>query len=69
MSADPTIDYKVKYEKLAGLVKQMLAAQKAYFRSNKDFQLLKKSKALEKEVDEIVNPKPMTQATLDWLGQ
>lgn len=65
------IDYQKKYEHLAGKVRDMLAAQKAYFKSNKDFHLLKKSKAIEKEVDDIVNPKtnPVSQATIDWLAR
>lgn len=65
------MDSEIKYLKLAEKVRQMLAAQKAYFRSNKDFQLLKVSKAIEKEVDEMVNPKPnhTSQATLDFLAR
>jgi hypothetical protein len=62
-------DFQLRYMKLADLVRNMLAAQKAYFRSNKDMQLLKKSKALEAEVDAIVNPKPAAQSTFDWLAQ
>lgn len=65
------IDYQKKYEHLAGKVRDMLAAQKAYFRSKKDFQLLRTSKAIEQEVEEIVNPKkrPVSQATIEWLGR
>lgn len=69
---DTTIDYKLKHDHLAKKVKEMLAAQKAYFKSNKDFQLLKVSKALEKEVDELVNPKPPQAPTLfseEFLGR
>jgi hypothetical protein len=62
-------DYKLRYLKLAEKVRQMLAAQKAYFKSGKDYQMLMASKKLEKEVDEIVNPKPSSQATIDWLAQ
>jgi hypothetical protein len=62
-------ELKLKYNNLADKVRKMLAAQKAYFKSNKDFQLLKVSKSLEAEVNDIVNPKPTTQGTLDWLGQ
>lgn len=32
-------------------------------------QLLKVSKAIEKEVDEIVNPKQTSQAEIEWLGR
>jgi hypothetical protein len=31
--------------------------------------LLIKSKAIEKELDEFVNPKPVIQAQLDFLGR
>ena len=62
-------EIKLRYNKLAGLVREMLATQQLYFKSNKDFQLLKKSKALEAQVNDIVNPKPTSQAQIDWLGQ
>lgn len=74
-SQNDGIDYQKKYEHLAGKVREMLAAQKAYFakakKGHKDFQLLKVSKAIETEVDDIVNPKQpqVSQATIDWLGQ
>ncbi|HEX7906247.1 MAG TPA: hypothetical protein VF487_20375 [Chitinophagaceae bacterium] len=68
MDADG-IFYQKKYDHLADKVRKMMAAQKAYFKSNKDIQLLKLSKAIEKEVDEIVNPKPVSQAQLDFLGR
>lgn len=65
------IDYKKKYEHLESMVRDMIDAQQAYFKSNKDYQLLKVSKAIEAEVKELVNPKPkkISQATIDWLGQ
>lgn len=62
-------DYQLKYMHLCDKVRKMLAAQKAYFRSNKDVQLLKVSKALESEVDAIVNPKPQTQAEFEFLAR
>ena len=62
-------EIKLRYNKLAGLVREMLATQQLYFKSGKDFQLLKKSKALEAQVNDIVNPKPTSQAQIDWLGQ
>lgn len=65
------MDYEHEYLKLRAKVREMLAAQKAYFKSRKDFQLLKKSKAIEKEVDDLVNPKnnEATQATFEWLAK
>lgn len=65
------MDAEMRYLHLAQKVRDMLAAQKAYFKSNKDFQLLKVSKAIEKQVDDLVNPKPnkVSQATLDLLAR
>lgn len=62
---------EIKYLKLSEKVRQMLAAQKAYFKSNKDFQLLKVSKAIEKEVDDMVNPKEnrSQQASFEFLAR
>lgn len=65
-------ELQLKYNKLVDKVKKMMAAQKAYFKSNKDFQLLRISKALEKEVEDMVNPKPQTQQNLfndEFLGR
>lgn len=64
-------DAEIKYNKLADKVRAMLAAQKAYFKSGKDFQKLRVSKAIEAEVDAMVNPKtpPVSQGTLEWLGR
>lgn len=59
-------DFKLKYEHLADKVRKMLAAQKAYFKSGKDVQLLKVAKQLEKEINEIVNPKPQQQGSLPF---
>lgn len=63
-------DYKKKYDQLAGKVRVMLTTQKSYFKT-KNIDLLKTAKALEKEVDELVNPKTsaISQGKLDWLGQ
>lgn len=58
-----------KYNRLAGRVRRMLAAQQAYFKSDKDPQLLREAKALEAEVNNIVNPKPVSQAHYEWLAQ
>lgn len=52
-------------------VKDMLDTQQAYFKSGKDAQLLIKSKALEKEVRELITPPvaKVAQATMQFLGQ
>ena len=57
-------ELQIKHDNLVDKVKKMLAAQRAYFKSNKDIQLLKVSKALEREVDDIVNPKQKEQQSL-----
>jgi hypothetical protein len=57
-----------QFESFKKKVKEMLECQQAYFKT-KDFQLLKKSKAMEKEVRDIITPKQSSQATIDWLGQ
>lgn len=46
-----------RYNILAGKVKLMLDTQAEYFRT-RDHNTLKKAKALEKEVRELVDPKP-----------
>lgn len=60
---------KAKYKKLSDKVLETLDCQQAYFKSNKDYQLLKKSKAVEAELREIIKPKPVSLASIDWLGQ
>jgi hypothetical protein len=40
----------LNYEYLKKKIIEMLDCQQAYFKSNKDFQLLKKAKALETEI-------------------
>lgn len=64
-------DFQKKYDHLADKVRRMMSAQKAYFKSDKDIQLLKLAKQLEKEIDEIVNPKPQQQGSLpfEFLAQ
>ena len=54
--SDQTIDFQKAYESLAGKVRLMIETQRAYFKSNKDIQLLKKAKAMESEVYKEVNP-------------
>lgn len=63
-------DYKWRYEFLANKVRKLLEAQKMYYKSKKDIQLLKISKALEKEVTDIINPEQkQQQAYLDFLAR
>lgn len=69
-------DAELHYHKLAYKVRKMLLAQKEYFSSGRsgqrDTRKLMISKNLEKEVDEIVNPKPTPQARLfdgEFLGR
>lgn len=57
-----------KYNHLVTKVRVMLDAQKAYFKT-RDMQKLKQAKALEKEVDELINPPPIRQADIDWLAK
>lgn len=63
-------ELQLKYNHLSDKVRKMLAAQKAYFKSNKDIQLLKIAKALEAEVNDIINPQQKQQQNLfDYLAQ
>ncbi len=69
-------DAEFMYNKLADKVRKMLQAQKDYFFSGRsgqrDTRKLMISKSLEKEVDEIINPKPKPQAGLfdsEFLGR
>lgn len=63
-------DYKWRYEYLANKVRRMLEVQKMYYKSKKDIQLLKLTKALEKEINEIINPEQkQQQAYLDFLAR
>jgi len=65
----PTDNYQLQYMHLVDKVRKMMAAQKAYFKSNKDIQLLKVSKQLEKEVDDIINPKSTAQSSFEFLAR
>jgi hypothetical protein len=62
---------KLKYKKLRDKIVEVLDCQQAYFKSRKDFQLLKKSKTLETELREMINPKPKPQGSLpfEFLAQ
>ena len=63
-------DYKWRYEYLANKVRRMLEVQKMYYKSKKDIQLLKLTKALEREINEIINPEQkQQQAYLDFLAR
>jgi hypothetical protein len=57
-------DFKVKYEILVKKITDLLDTQQAYFKSNKDIQLLKKAKALEADVKKFINPKLSEQTSL-----
>lgn len=64
-------DYKLKYEHLCKMVLGMLDMQQLYFKT-KDYQVLAKSKAMEKELREIITPKPVKQTsffTEEFLGR
>lgn len=63
-----------KYDQLVAKVKLMLETQQQYFRSGKDINILRKSKAIESEVRKMVNRvevKQQQQQNLfnEWLGQ
>ena len=59
-----------RYNRFKSLVKTMLDAQQDYFKRGKDIQKLRKSKAIEKEVRDIVDPKPVdNQGMLEFLGR
>ena len=60
---------KTQYKNLAEKVRNMMDCQQAYFKSKKDWQLLKKSKVLEDEVREILDPKPVSQGIIDFLAR
>lgn len=62
------IDYQVAYTQLKAKVKLMMATQKDFFKT-RDPAKLRTAKALEKEVEDMLNPKPSSQAKIDWLGQ
>lgn len=59
---------KTKYKRLSDKITEILDAQNLYFKT-KDFQLLRKSKVLETELRNTINPKPTSQAEIEWLGQ
>lgn len=61
-------EWELKYNHLKAKVQVMLDTQKEYFKT-RDQNTLKKAKALEAEVRELINPKQKLQAEFDWLGQ
>lgn len=65
------VDYKKKYELLESKIKAVLSAQEAYFKSNKDNNLLKVWKGREADLKEFMNPKQkkVSQALIEWLAQ
>lgn len=63
-------EIELSYMHLKDKVKKLLAAQQEYFKSKGDKQKLMIAKNLEKEVSEMVDPKPKAQQSLfEWLGQ
>lgn len=66
---DPTLDYAKMYEKLRVATLDVLNTQQEFFKS-RDKNILKISKAKEKALREMLEPKPaVSQATLDWLAK
>ncbi|MCZ2397100.1 MAG: hypothetical protein LC100_11225 [Chitinophagales bacterium] len=64
------MDAQYKYDKLKAAVQKMMAAQKDYFRSNRDKQKLIIAKNLEREVESLVSDRPEQQPELfDWLAR
>lgn len=61
------IDYQIKYQRLASLVKAYLRAQDDYFKNKKDRDKFKKMMAIRKELSEFNTPK--TERTLFDLAQ
>ncbi|HRO97632.1 MAG TPA: hypothetical protein PLY79_11270 [Ferruginibacter sp.] len=67
--ADPTIDWAAKYEKLRAATLDVLNTQQEFFKT-RDKDVLRVSKAKEKALREMLEPKPaVSQATLDWLAK
>lgn len=62
-----------KYDQLVDKVKLMLETQQQYFKSGKDINILRKSKAIEAQVKKMVYPEPakkeQQQELFNWLGQ
>jgi ElaB/YqjD/DUF883 family membrane-anchored ribosome-binding protein len=61
-------EWKLKYDHLKAKVQAMLDTQQSYFKT-RDQEVLKKAKAMEAEVREIINPKPKPQLPFDFLAQ
>lgn len=61
-------ELKAKYKKLAEKVTEMMDCQQQYFKS-KNYHLLIRSKQLEKEVRDILNPKEKPQLSMEFLGR
>lgn len=62
------LELERRYLRLKAKVKDMMTMQKLYFRT-RDPQTLVKSKELEKEVWELIDPKPTTQLPFEFLAQ
>ena len=65
---DNLTDYRLAYEKLAKLSLDQIALRKEY-RKNKSPDVLIRLSQNERWIDEMVNPKPYTQAQLEFLGR
>lgn len=66
---DPTINYAKMYEKLRVATLDVLNTQQEFFKT-RDKNILKISKAKEKALREMIEPKPsVSQAKIDWLAK
>lgn len=61
-------ELKARYKRLAEKVTEMMDCQQLYFK-RKDYQVLIRSKVLEKEVRELLNPKEKSQLSMEFLGR
>lgn len=60
---------EIKYRVLADAVCKMLNAKDEWMKDRPNEKKKLTYFAYEKKVKEIINPKPISQAKLDWLGQ
>jgi len=62
-------ELKIKLNEIQKKVKNMMAAKDIWLKDSKNQQKRVIFLKTEKEVNELVNPKPATQATMNWLAQ
>lgn len=62
-------ELKIKLNELQKKVKDMIAAKDIWVKDTKNYQKKAIFFTREKEVKELVYPKPVAQTTIDWLGQ